>query len=168
MQNLPNLSTLHTRRTEAENGVVLGRMICVLLFQLVLLRLGVEVGANDDRSDTRKKVDVVVVGAGQRHPLWPIEDQRELVKKPVQERLSRRSGNRSNCWLPDVIAGRAQPLPQHVPHAMSEGHAKVLKILENGSESPEELEPKMSSNSPRLMPKQLMENSSEPMVRATS
>jgi hypothetical protein len=51
---------------------------------------------------------------------------------------------------------------------MSEGHAKVLKILENGSESPEELEPKMSSNSPRLMPKQLMENSSEPMVRATS
>jgi predicted transcriptional regulator len=51
---------------------------------------------------------------------------------------------------------------------MSEGHAKVLEILENGSKSSEELEPKMRSNSPRLMLNQLMENSSELMVRATS
>jgi hypothetical protein len=128
----------------------------------------IAVGADDNRSNTRKKVDAVVVGAGRWQPLRPVEDRHELVKKPVQERLSRRSGNRSNNWLLDVIAGRAQPLSQHAPRATSEGHAKVLKILENGSESLKELEPKVRSNSPRPMPMQLMENSFEPMVRATS
>ena len=50
------------------------------------------------------------------------------------------SHDRSRGWLPNVVTGRANALPQNTPAAVGECHAQILEVLENRTQGVEVLD----------------------------
>ena len=71
-------------RGRARPDDALGEHSSALTLQLILLQLGVAIGANGDRSCTRQQVDAVIIRSHRREPLWLGEDRLKLLQEPVQ------------------------------------------------------------------------------------
>jgi DNA-binding GntR family transcriptional regulator len=76
-------------------------------------------------------MNTVVIGPGQQQAMGLLEHRDVLEQQAVQQGLRHHSYDRALSWLPYVVRGGADALPEDVTGPTCEGHAQVLEVLED-------------------------------------
>jgi hypothetical protein len=84
-------------------------------------------------------MNAVVVGSHRGQTARLLKHVGELVEQVVQQRVGEDSSHCTSRRFPNVVAGGTKALLEDAPRSSCEGHAQVLKVLEDGAKRAEEV-----------------------------